>query len=385
MKTIAVIFGGKSTEHDVSVVTAISAVIKPLVASGNYQVEPVYIAKDGAWYWDQHLADIKLYTSGQIEKFLHSDKPVALVLDGGLTLAKPGLRGNRAKIDVVFPATHGTYGEDGSLMGLLRMAGVAYVGCGLEASVLAMNKLLAKTVTGAVGVPSNKYVAIERADFEADALAASSAAAKLKYPLFVKPTRLGSSIGISRVAKPAGLHNALEVAFHYDDQVIVEEEVQNLIELTLPIIGPASDPIPALLERPLTKPGEFFDFDTKYMDQGKKGGGKGGKRGAQGYSEVPAKIDKQLYAKAEKVALDTYKALGCDGIARIDLLANGKTGEVFFNEVNPLPGSLYTHNWQKAGWSSVKLVEKLVELAEARAEREAKASVTFDTNFLKQF
>jgi D-alanine-D-alanine ligase len=213
----------------------------------------------------------------------------------------------------------------------------------------------------------------------------TKSAAGLSLPVFVKPTRLGSSIGISRVSRPSELTNALEVAFHYDEQVIVEEEVPNLIELTLPILGPADKPVPALLEKPLTKPGEFFDFDTKYMDQGKKGGGKGGKRGAQGYSEVPARIDKKLYAKAEKVAMAAYRALGCDGIARVDLLANGKTGDVYFNEVNPLPGSLYTHNWQKAGWSSVQLVEKLIGLAEQRAEREAKASVTFDTNFLKQF
>jgi D-alanine-D-alanine ligase len=186
------------------------------------------------------------------------------------------------------------------------------------------------------------------------------------------------------VTEPARLIDALEVAFHYDNQVIVEQEVPNLIELTLPIIGPADAPIPALLEKPLTKPGEFFDFDTKYLDQGKKGGGKG-KRGAQGYSEVPAKIDKKLYDKAQAVALATYSALGCDGIARIDLLANGRSGEVFFNEVNPLPGSLYLHNWQAAGWTSVKLVDKLIELAETRATAEAASSVTFDTNFLKQF
>lgn len=385
MKTVAVIFGGKSTEHDVSIVTAISAVIKPLVASGRFRVEPVYIAKDGAWHWDAKLADIKLFTSGDIDKFLGSDKPVWLQLDGGLKLVKPGLRGKSRNIDVVFPATHGTYGEDGSLMGLLRMSGVAYVGCGLEASVLAMNKLLAKVTASAAGVPTNRYLSFVKSDFEADANAVAAAVAKLRYPVFVKPTRLGSSIGISRVVNPSGLNNALEVAFHYDEQVVVEEEVPNLIELTLPIIGASSEPIPALLEKPLTKPGEFFDFDTKYMDQGKKGGGKGGKRGAQGYSEVPAKIDKKLYDQAETIALNVYRALGCEGIARVDLLANGKTGEVFFNEVNPLPGSLYTHNWQKAGWSGVKLVEKLIELAEARAEREAKASVTFNTNFLKQF
>lgn len=389
MKTVAVIFGGKSTEHDVSIVTAISSVIKPLGLTGNYDVEAVYIAKNGAWYWDKQLKDVELYSSGKIEDFLRSNKPVSLQFDGGLSLVKTtGLTGRKLSkpIDVVFPATHGTYGEDGSLMGLLRMAGVAYVGCDMESSAIAMNKLLTKTVASAAGVPTNKYVGLNKDDFSSNPQDVIKQIDKLGYPVFVKPVHLGSSIGISRVANNSGIQNALEVAFHYDDEVIVEEEVPNLIELTLPILGDSDNPVPALLEQPLTKPGDFFDFDTKYLRQGgKKTGGKAGKRGAQGYSQVPANIPPALYKKAEAVALATYRAVGCSGIARVDLLVNGKSGDVYFNEVNPLPGSLYAHNWRAAGWPLVKLVEKLIELAQDRHSRDTANATTFNTNFLKQF
>jgi len=180
--------------------------------------------------------------------------------------------------------------------------------------------------------------------------------------------------------------NALEVAAHYDDKIIVEEAVPNLIEVTLPIMG-NEQPIPALLEHPLTKPEDFFDFDTKYIGDGKKMGAKkmGGKRGAQGYSELPAKLPKDLYKKAEETALNVYKALGCSGIARVDLLIDSKAGKVFFNEVNPLPGSLYAHNWRQAGISNVELVTKLIDLAQERWQAKEKLTTSFNTSFLKQF
>lgn len=388
MKTVAVVFGGKSTEHDVSIVTAISAIIKPLELTRNYNVEAIYVAKNGAWYWDDKLKDITLFSSGKIEEFLRTNKPISVQFDGGLSLVKTtGLTGRKLSksIDVVFPATHGTYGEDGSLMGLLRMAGVAYVGCDQEASVLAMNKLLAKLTAKAAGIPTNKYIGLSKAEFLQNPQEVLKQVGQLGYPVFVKPVHLGSSIGISRVSSASGAQNALEVAFHYDDSVIVEEEVPNLIELTLPIMG-NEELIPALLEQPLTKPGDFFDFDTKYLRQGgKKMGGKTGKRGVQGYSQVPADIPEALYKKAETVALKTYRALGCSGIARVDLLVNGKTSDVYFNEINPLPGSLYAHNWRAAGWPQVKLVEKLIELAEKRIAQKESSATSFNTNFLKQF
>jgi D-alanine-D-alanine ligase len=388
MKTVAVIFGGKSAEHDVSIVTAIGNVIKPLELSKQYRVEAVYIAKDGAWFWDDKLKDITLFTSGNIDRFVLRNKPASVQFDSGFSLAKSGGLGKRRKIDVVFPAMHGTYGEDGALMGLLDMAGVAYAGCGMAASVLAMDKVLAKQIAVAAGMPSNKFIGLFSQEFSSDpAVTVKRITHSLKYPIFVKPAHLGSSIAITKTKTDTELRNALEVAAHYDNKLIVEEAVPNLIEVTLPIIG-NHDLTPAYLEQPLLNADEFFDFETKYMGQGgKKAGAKSGgaKQGAQGYSNIPAQIPKALYAKAEAVGLGVYRALGCNGMARVDMLINGKTNEVFFNEVNPLPGSLYAHNWRLKGISNVELVSRMVELAEERHQERQKLSTIFSTNFLKQF
>lgn len=387
MKTVAVIFGGRSTEHDVSVVTAIASIIKPLELSKQYKVEAVYIAKDGKWYWDNRLKDIELFRSGDIQDFTHKNQPVSVQLDGGMTLIKAsGIAGRKTarKIDVVFTAMHGTYGEDGSLMGLLRMANVPFVGCDMDASVLAMDKVLAKLIIEAHQIPTPKMqFAIKREFARNQQKFIDVVEKKLRYPLFVKPAHLGSSIGINRVASRKELENALEVAFHYDEKVLVEEGVANLIEVTLPIMG-NEQLTPALLERPLTQPEDFFDFDTKYL-RGSKGGKKGGTKGAQGYSELPAKLEESLYEKAEKTGVDIYRALGCSGIARIDMLIDSKEEIVYFNEVNPLPGGLYAHNWRAAGVSSIELVQKLIQFAEERWQVQRQQNTVFSTNYLQQF
>lgn len=386
METIAVIFGGRSAEHDVSIVTALASVIKPLELTKKYKVEAVYIAKDGAWYWDEKLKDIKLFTSGGILDYLHRTQPASVQFDGGMTLVKAsGIAGRKQlrKIDVVFPAMHGTYGEDGALMGLLDMAGIPYVGCGLSAAAIAMDKVLAKQVAEANNIPVAKFLAFNKDNLEREpGVAIKAITKKLQYPLFVKPAHLGSSIGISQVKDDTALRNALEVASHYDDKVIVEEAVANLIEVTLPIMG-NSRPHPSLLERPLIKPEDFFDFETKYLQGGKKG--KGGVKGAQGYSQIPAELPAALYAKAEAVGLSVYQALGCSGIARVDMLIDEKTQKVYFNEVNPLPGDLYAHNWNMGGVSNVELVQRLIGFAKERHSARQALTTTFSTNYLQQF
>lgn len=389
METIAVIFGGRSAEHDVSIVTAIASIITPLQLTGKYHVEAVYIAKDGSWHWADELKEISLYSSGKIDDFCAKDKPVSLQLDGGLRLVKQlGVgRKKEQRIDIVFPAMHGTYGEDGALMGLLDMANIPYVGCGVAASALAMDKVLAKEVAAQNDIPVTPFASASReaAQNQLGALV-KQVETDLTYPLFVKPAHLGSSIGISRAKDTTELRNALEVAAHYDDLVIVEEEVPNLIEVTLPIMGNEA-PKPALLEQPMTKADDFFDFETKYMQQGGKKGGKkmGAKQGAQGYSKLPADLPKDLYDKAEQVGLSVYRALGCSGTARVDMLIDSKTKEVYFNEANPLPGSLYAHNWRAAGISSVDLVTQLIGYAKERHANRSKLATSFSTNFLKQF
>ena len=389
MKTIAVIFGGRSTEHDVSIVTAIASIIRPLEVRGGFNIEPVYIAKDGTWYWDKKLKNIATFQSGEIEDFMRKAPRVQLSIDNGLTLIKSSQFAGRKqyqKIDLVFPAMHGTHGEDGELMGLLEMANVPYIGCGVAASAIAMDKVLAKQVTTSAGILSTPWVWFNAVDLERDLKGTLTKIDTLQYPLFVKPAHLGSSIGITKVDSKDQLMNALEVATHYDNRVIVEQAVQNLIEVTLPVLG-NDDPIPAMLEEPLLKSEDFFDFETKYMQGGKKGGKKGGssKQGSQGYSRIPANLPKDVYDKAVETGLAVYRATGCAGIARVDMLIDGKTKKVMFNEINPMPGGLYSHNWNKAGMSNVDLVEKLIQLAEERWKNSQKITTAFSTSYLKQF
>lgn len=388
-QTVAVIFGSRSAEHDVSIITALSAVIKPLELSKKYNVVPVYITKDGRWFSDPKLKNIKLYSSGKIEKFLARSKPLALQFDGGMTLLKPGVRNKVLDIDVVFPATHGTYGEDGALMGVCEMANVPYVGCDVESSAIAMDKIATKMIAKGVGLLTVPDVIFDRHDYEKNASKWITKIEKeLGYPAFVKPPHLGSSVGVTKVNSRTELKNAIEVALVYDWRVLVELAVPNLREATLPIMGLDDEIVPAYLEEPLFNSEEFFDFDTKYMNQGKGGkktaGGKG-EQSAQGYSRLPAKFDKPLYDKAEAVALEAYKAVGCNGIARVDILIDSKKRKVYFNEINPMPGSLYAHNWRAKGISNVELVEALIYFAKKRHEKITKLTTTFSTNFLKQF
>lgn len=386
--TIAVIFGSRSTEHDVSIITALSSIIKPLELSQKYKVIAVYIAKDGRWYSDEKLKDIALYRTDGLDSFLAKQKPLSLLFDDGLILVKNnGFKKQNIKVDVAFPALHGTHGEDGEIMGLFEMAGVAYVGCDMPSSAVSMDKVLTKMVVAGAGLKTVDDVVFTKSDFEKSPKRWLDKIEKdLGYPAFVKPPHLGSSIGVTKVSNRKELENAIEVSFTFDWRILVEKAVPNLREATLPIIGNGEDLTPAYLEEPLFKAEDFFDFETKYMQGGKKGGGKtGGKLGAQGYSKIPADFKKSIYDEAERVALEAYKAVGCGGIARVDILIDYKKEIVYFNEINPLPGSLYAHNWQRKGISNVDLVCKLVDLAQSRFEASKKLTTVYDSSFLKQF
>jgi len=383
---IGVVFGSRSTEHDVSIITALASVIKPLELTKKFTVVPIYIAKNGRWYSDNKLKDITLFTSGKIDDWLRKQEPVSLSFDGGLHLVKKGFRSRSTKIDVAFPALHGTHGEDGEVMAVFELANIPYVGCSVTASAVAMDKVLTKLVAQSNNIPITKFQYFTKDDYESDSATwITNINRTLTYPLFVKPAHLGSSIGITRVTDPKDLGNAIEVALHYDSKALVEEGVSNLIEVTLPIMG--NDTLrPALLEQPLTSVEDFFDFDTKYIKGGKKGGGKkAGTKGAQGYSQIPAKLPEELYKKAEATGLAVYKALGCTGMARVDMLIDSKEGNVYCNEVNPLPGSLYAHNWNRAGVSNVELVTRMVELAVERYNQQRSLETSFATSYLKQF
>jgi len=375
MKTVAVFFGGKSAEHDVSIITGHTPIIQSLLATGEYEVYPVYIARDGSWYSSQAMNDLAYFKDGLEEK-LSKEKKVRIDVNDGLTLVWPGLREKKVSIDIAFPAMHGTYGEDGSLMGVLRMAGVPIVGCDLSASAVAMDKVLTKQVMEAEGVLVSPYVWFTKYQWETKRDDYLREIEKLDYPLFVKPVHLGSSIAISKVRDAGELKNAIEVALHYDDKVLVEEGVENLIEVTLPIMG--NDKLTfGAIERPLNNT-DFFDFSDKYL-----GGGKGQGVNTE-YSEIPAKISDELSKKVLALGEKTYRTLGCSGIARIDFLIDSETEKIYVNEVNTLPGSLYHHNWKKTGVSGVELVTRLIQLAEERFSAQKDTTFAFESDILQK-
>lgn len=378
MKKIAVVFGGKSAEHDVSIITAHTPIIESLQAGGKYDVWPIYITKEGKWYADKAMLDMSFFKKTDYEAELKKKKQIEISFEKGFEIVWPGFFPKRVGIDLVFPSMHGTYGEDGSLQGLLRMAGVPFVGCDIFASAVAMDKVLTKQVLAAEKIPVVPYVWFTRAEWAQFADGLREQIAKMTYPLFVKPVHLGSSIGITKVKDDSELNRAIEVALHYDEKILVEEAVQNLIEITLPIMG-NEEIRTAECERPLNKT-EFFDFSDKYLSGGKKGGGGVNSQ----YSEVPAQIGEKLTKKIKDMGAHVYRTLNCEGTARVDFLVDSVKNKVYVNEVNTLPGSLYHHNWKKAGVSNMELVMGLIELAEERAARERRTTFTFQSDILKK-
>ena len=376
MQTVLVVFGGRSVEHDISIITG-QFIISALKAAGKYKVVPLYITRDGGWYSEDFLADLKSFRDSGLGERLKKLRTVALNFEGGLSLVTSGLRSRSQGVDMVFPALHGTNGEDGSLMGLLRMANVPFVGCGLGASVVAMDKVLTKQVTAGAGVPSVPFVWLEAG--EGSSPEAKKKLMKLSYPLFVKPAHLGSSIGITKVEKEADLDDAIELAFHYDNKVIVEQGVADLTELNCAVLG-NEDIRTSLLEQPLTQT-EFLSFKDKYLSGGKKGGSMSG---AKDMVRIPAPVSDKVEKEVKDLAVKAFTAIGGSGTARLDFLLDNKTQQIYLNEINPLPGSLQQHLWKASGVSNVELVTELIELASERHAAEQKLTSSFDSSVLNQ-
>lgn len=360
--TIAVVFGGRSVEHDVSVVTG-NQIIKAFEASG-HEIIPLYITRDGRWYIGEALGDLNNYKNE-----ITSHKGVEQVLLSPATnhhglIVNPVVgrfQKNAVKrIDVVFPAVHGSHGEDGTLQGLCELADVPYVGCGVLASALANDKIMTKTVLRQVGIPVVPDVAFSRADWIAnpDTILAKINS-QLQYPVFVKPATLGSSIGVGRVEDEAMLRLSIEIALRFDRRVLVEQAVTNCKEINCSVMGYGDGIRPSVLEQPVSWQ-EYLTYEEKYM------------RGNEGMKSaerlIPAPIGEIWTQRIQQYAVDAFKAIDGHGIARIDFLM--RDDEVFLNEINTMPGSLALYLWRETGLSSLDVVMHLVEIAqEAHAEK----------------
>lgn len=355
---VGVIFGGRSGEHEISLASARS--VMRVLDREKYEIVPIGITHEGRWLTGGDPMAMLMSGNGQGRGLLPAATP-----DRGRELV-PGATGSSfPQLDVVFPVLHGPYGEDGTIQGLLELANVAYVGCGVLASSLAMDKIASKQIFLAHGLPVTPFQAVRRGSWEATPDRVIAAVeAHLRYPVFVKPANLGSSIGINKAHDQPELRAALNEAARYDRRLLVEQAVPQAREIECSVLG-NDEPI-------VSVPGEivpcntFYDYAAKYLD---------------GRSQllIPAPIAAETAAMARRLALQAFRALDGAGLARVDFLVEGTTGKLYLSEVNTMPGftsiSMYPRLWEASGIPYPELCDRLIELALAR-HADTRRSVT---------
>ncbi len=368
-KNVLVVYGGVAPEHEVAIITALQ--VMNALKSAGHTVMPVYISKQGNWFLggEEYL---RPETYKDLVKVERLGKRVVLSPDRDYGLLTKGFLGfgpAQMQSDVIFPVVHGKNGEDGTLQGLFELANVPYVGCNVTASGVKIDKYIAKKVAESLGIKVLRDWLVVKGE--------KSKLLGVKYPVIVKPVGLGSSIGLTLVEKESGLTDALEVAFCYDDRVMIEEAIADPKEVNVSILG--NNPYElSVTEQPVAS-GELLSFDDKYTSESGKSRGMAS---AQRY--IPAKVDAKIIKQVEENALKFFRAIGGKGIARADFMVD-KKGVVYFNEINTMPGSLAFYMWEKTGLRFSKLVNKLVELAIADWERKQELITTFESNILAGF
>jgi D-alanine-D-alanine ligase len=358
---VAVVFGGRSTEHAVSCVSAGS--VLAAIDRDRYEVVPVGISREGRWVLAADDPERLAITGGELPEV--AGDGAAVVLSGdpthrGLSVYEPGeMPQELGEVDVVLPLLHGPYGEDGTLQGLLELAGVPYVGSGVFASAAAMDKGHMKTLLQGAGLPVGQYAVVTPRAWAADPAAVRETAASLGYPLFVKPARAGSSVGITKVHAPAELDDAVEGAREHDPRVVLEAALEGR-EIECGVLegldgGPPEASVPG--EVVVGGEHEFYDFAAKYLpDEGTE-------------LIVPAELPEQVATEVRELACAAFEALGCEGLARVDFFV-GRDGTAVINEVNTMPGftpvSMFPLMWKATGLDYPALVDRLVQTALGR-------------------
>ena len=355
--TVGVIFGGRSVEHDVSVVTAHQ--IMRAFDRERYDVVPVYISRDGRWFTGDPLFDLKNYSDEIVS--LSGIQPVVLspgVHHHGLILNPMAGRFSKSdiqRIDVAFPAVHGTHGEDGTLQGLLELADIPYVGCRTLASAVANDKIMTKVILRQHDIPVIDDLHFSRAEWlkNPDGVIAKIRET-LPYPVFIKPATTGSSIGIGRADNDMMLRASIDVAAHFDRRILIEGAVTHHVEINCSVMGNGHQTQASVLEQPVSWD-EYLTYEEKYL------------RGNEGMKSaeriIPAPLSDELTKRIQQTAIDAFRAIDGCGIARIDFLVKPEANLVYLNEINTMPGSLAFYLWQEGGMSMSELVHQLVELA----------------------
>jgi D-alanine-D-alanine ligase len=373
---VAVIFGGRSAEHEVSILTAheAMAVLREIPA---YEIVPVYITKSGRWLTGDALSDLDKFADP--DKLEANCRPISLrPMDPEVFIAeKTGLfaKAETTAVDVALPLVHGPNGEDGTLQGALDMLGIPYAMSGVLASALCMNKVATKQMLTAAGLAQVPYVVASRSAFSADPAAELARVDALgDGPVFVKPVRGGSSIGITFVEDRASLAAAIELALRFDEEAVIETAVMNAAEVNCSVLRTGDEVTPSVLELVDAK-GGFLTYDQKYMQWSKGAPVKG----VEGH-RIPAPLPDELTARIQADAKRAFVACTCDGLVRVDFLV--KDDDVIVNEINTVPGSLAFYLWEASGVSFDQLLDRLLSSALAHARARRSLTFSLDRNLL---
>jgi D-alanine-D-alanine ligase len=377
-KTVGVIFGSRSVEHDVSVVTAqqVMQALRP----EKYEVVPIYITRDGRWLTGPGLRDLRTFQADNVAELMGIQEIIispSTAHHGAITPPVSGRFGRNQvqRLDVVFPVVHGSHGEDGTLQGLMELADLPYVGAGVMASALTRDKVMLKAILSHYGFPVVKHIAFTRQEWVSGADAVLAQIEKtLTYPIFVKPASLGSSIGVAHAKDAAEARNYINIAANFDRRLLVEEAVQEGIEINCAVMGNL-DVKASVLEQPITWQ-EFLTYEEKYMRSDGPAGMKGAER------KIPAPIAGDLTQRIQQMAVDAFRAVDGRGLARVDFLVREQAGEVFLNEINTIPGSMAFYLWQESGMSPSEVVDRLIDLALEAYSDKRKTVYNYKTGLL---
>ena len=381
---LGVIFGGRSVEHEVSIITAIQAINK--IDLVKYEVVPIYIAKDGRWYTGRMLLDIEIYSDMDLLR-RYAKEVVLYNRDGRFVLQnKKGLFKQVVnEIDMAFPIMHGTNGEDGTLQGYLDTIGIPYAESGVYASVVGQDKIFMKQIFKESGVNIVKYKWFFDTDYTNDTDKVIHDIEKLEYPLIVKPATLGSSVGIEVCHNRMELESAIMEAIKYDNKILVEEVVQNLKEVNISVLGNYEHQELSVIEE-VGGEHELLTYEDKYIGDGKTKGHDAKSKGmASAKRLIPADIPDNLAKEIREMAIKAFRSLNSSGVVRIDFLIDEKEGKVYANEINSIPGSLSFYLWEKTAKPYPELLDDIINLGIVSYKNKKAKTNTFDTNILEGF
>ncbi|MBE6781201.1 MAG: D-alanine--D-alanine ligase [Ruminococcaceae bacterium] len=379
--TVAFIFGCRSVEHEVSIISAVQAM--RAVDKEKYDVIPVYVTKKGEMYTSEKMFEIEPFRD--MKTLIAESKPVTMVKSGDDVylhfLEKKLFKKNEdVLISVAFPVVHGTNCEDGTLQGYLEFLGLPYVGCDVLSSAVGMDKAVFKYVMKAADLPVLDCICFSAREYAENREAvADNAEEKIGYPMIVKPVNLGSSVGISKAKDRQELIDAIELAVSFSDKVLVEHAVQSIREINCSVVGDADDCEASVCEEPFMND-EILSYEDKYLGGGKK---QGGSKGMASLSrKIPADISKEKSDEIRELAKKVFKALGASGVVRIDFIIDTEDDKVYVNEINTIPGSLSFYLWEATKLPYKQLIDRLISLAFRRKRNRENLTFTIDTNIL---